>query len=186
MKLPKPIRRGKKPPKPIARHQRPRRVRLRTGLRQSFKAPLGKLRELADDMQSLYVRHVSGWVCWVCTAHREQMQAAHLFAKSEYRAGRYLFHLENLVRSNLRCLCSGCHKYWTHRPDGWLQYLESRIGRQALDTLRALCQMRHVQHDYALVAIDYRQRLLELPDLWKVQEPYDKLITRGQKLGVFK
>lgn len=185
--LPKPARRERKKPKPIARRVRPRRVRLRTGLRQTVHAPLGKLRELADDLQSLYVRHTSGWSCWACPSKRwETMQAAHIFAKSEYHAGRYFYDPKRAERSNLVCLCHACHKHYTHRPDGWLIYVTKRLGADTIDHLRVLCQVRYAPHDYALVALDYRSRLVQLLDLWKVQEQYDKLLERGRKLGVFR
>lgn len=177
--LPKPKRRGPKRRRPIARRVRPRNVRARTSNRIGSFAPQGKLRELADDLQSLYVRHFNGWACWCCGSSKaNEMQAAHLFAKSEYHAGRYLI-------DNLRCLCMRCHKYWTHRPSGWHEYLEARLGASTFDRLQASCQVRQGPHDYVLVAIAYRIKLHAMPNLCKVQERYDALVARGRKLGIF-
>jgi hypothetical protein len=143
------------------------------------RSPKGELRVLADDLQSLYVRHLNGWICWACWSRRyEEMQCAHLFAKGEYHAGRYRL-------ENVRCLCMRCHKYWTERPTGWTEYLRQRLGEAGYQQLRDRCSVRHGPHDYALVALDYRQQLEALPTLWKVREMYDKLIERGRRLGVW-
>ena len=169
--FPKPEKRSPKPRKPIARSKRPARVRQR-GNR-------GKLRELADDMQSLYVRHAAGWKCWVCPSTEwQEMQAAHLFAKSEYRSGRYF--IENVV-----CLCFRCHKLYTHRPATWTAYLQGRLGQERYEQLRAYCQIVTGPHDYSAVAIYYSRMINSLPMLEAIADRTAKLQARGEKLGVW-
>jgi hypothetical protein len=144
----------------------------------------GKLRELADDFQSLYVRHRDGWRCRICgSTEWSEMQAAHLFAKGEYHAGRYI--TSGVNGGNLWCLCFRCHKRYTHQPTEWAILLIQRLGEKGFAELRARCQVRQGGHDYALQAMYYRQLLGKDPDGWKIKEQYDKLETRGSKLGVW-
>jgi hypothetical protein len=168
--IPKPERRGPKPRRSIPRGKRPSRVRQR-GNR-------GQLRELADDLQSLYIRHRAGWYCWICGQGGRPQQAAHLFAKSEYRAGRY-------IEDNLRDLCSGCHTYYTHRPASWCDYLQRHLGMAEYESLRARCQVRTGPHDYVGYALYYRQKLSQMAGLYKIQEKFDALVERGEKLGIW-
>lgn len=169
--IPKPTRRGPKPRSVIKRYKRPAFARVRGGR--------GKLRLLADDLQSLYVRMAANWTCWVCDSKRwELMQAAHLFAKSEYNAGRYSL-------DNVKCLCSPCHKHYTHRPDGWQKFLDARLGMAGVDELRARCQVRQGPHDYVLVAMHYRSLIERHEAHANVREMFDKLQKRGKDLGVW-
>jgi hypothetical protein len=170
LKLPKPERRGPKPRRRIARRRRPSPVRRR--------ANLGKLRQLADDLMSLYVRHRAGWVCWVCGSRRWwEMQMAHLIGKGAHPNGRYM-------EANVRCLCARCHKRYTHRPEEWGEYLRGRLGG-GYDLLFDLVRVRVGNNrDYAAEVLYWNQRLLTCGNLQKVAERYDALRRRGVDLGV--
>ena len=180
LSIPKPPRRGRKPPKRIQRNVRPARVRKATSLRVTMpRVAKGKLRELADDLQSLYIRHRDKWICRVCGSQRfDEMQAMHLFAKSEFRSGRYL-------EANLMCGCRGCHRYYTDRPTAWDMWLRGKLGDQ-YEVLRNVCMVRSGPHDYVLLALYYRDRVEKMRDSWKVSDRLTPLIRRGQKLGVFR
>lgn len=169
--LPKPEKRGPKPRRPIGRGKRPARVRQR-GNR-------GALRELADDVMSLYVRHLANWKCWVCDSTRwEEMQAAHLFAKSEYHGGRYFI-------ENVQCLCFRCHKKYTHRPAAWAAYLQGRLGMERYEQLRAYCALMPGKHDYVAQIIYYAMLTDRLDYNEAIRERTAKLQARGEKLGVW-
>lgn len=168
--IPKPEKKGPKPPKRIARKKRPAPLRRRDSR--------GLLRKLADDLMSLYVRHKAGWRCWVCGSKRyEEMQMAHLIGKKAHPAGRY-------KEQNVRCLCCRCHRKYTDRPEDWRAYLDWKIGEGAFQRLFDVVRVRGGRNDYPLEIIYWERKLRARDDLEKVQERYDKLHARAVKLGV--
>jgi 5-methylcytosine-specific restriction endonuclease McrA len=164
MKFPKPEKRKRKRPK------RPARARVR--------ASKGQMRELADDLQSLFVRHRDGWQCWCCRSRKwDEMQAAHLMAKGSYPAQRY-------NETNLKCLCKRCHRYFTDRPIEWREFLVRKFGEEQVRVMELLARVRHAGHDYRAVAVYYRLKLDMMPDAWKIQDRIDTLTERAVRLGV--
>lgn len=171
--LAKPARRGPKPPKRIERASRPARVRKRDSR--------GKLRELADDLFSLFIRTRDGWICRRCgSTNWRAMQCAHLFPKGSYTALRY-------DERNAICLCDGCHRYMTNRWFEWREFLAARIldGAAGVHALGLEAMVRIGSLDYAAACIVWSRRILELRDFRNVEDRYETLIDRGRKLGVF-
>ncbi len=113
--LPKPVKRARKPRAPIRRSKRPAYLRVRGGA--------GKLRKLADDAMSLFVRSRDGWTCVKC-GKVENVQNAHIQPKGDYPAGRYR-------EDNAVALCYGCHRYFTGRAYDWRLF----IGPDRFDNL---------------------------------------------------
>jgi len=139
---------------------------------------MGPLRQLADDLMSLYVRHKAGWVCWVCQSRRhDEMQMCHLFPKGAHPNGRYM-------ESNVRCCCSRDHAYYTHRVAEWTRLLISKLGQDAYDRLGQEVDVRLAPRDYKAEILYWDIQLRRRDDLWKVAERYDKLYARGVRLGV--
>jgi len=168
--IPKPEPRGPRPKKRIARTKRPAQFRVRGNV--------GKLRKLADDLMSLFVRHKGGWKCWVCTSKRhEEMQMAHLIGKGAHATGRYM-------ESNVRCCCSRCHVYFTYHPEEWTEYLIKRLSQNGYDRLFENVRVRQGKLDYTLEIIYWDQALRGRDDLDKIQERYDALHGKGVKFGV--
>lgn len=142
------------------------------------RANAGKLRKLADDLMSLYVRHKAGWACWVCESTRyEEMQMAHLYPKGAHPCGRYM-------ETNVRCCCCRCHTYYTHRNAEWTRLLKMRLGAEAYDRLGLEVDVRLARQDYAAEILYWSLRVQGFPDLWKVQERFDALRAKGLKLGL--
>ena len=169
--IPKPVKRLKQPRKRIPRGRRPARVRKRESR--------GALRELADDLMSLFVRCRGGWVCQRCGSRKwEDMQCAHIVRKGAYTAGRYR-------EENAICLCAPCHVFFTHHEIEWRAWLIGFMGEGRLHDLEMVCQIRIGPHDYKAVAFYYQQKLLIRGTRWKVQERYDRLVERGRRQGVF-
>lgn len=178
MRIPKPAKRGRKPPRPIARGQSPRRLRKR--------ASIGELRKLGDDLMSLYVRHKAVWVCWLAGSMAARcdpsddpsqvMQMAHLFGKKAHPGGRYL-------RANVRCLCARCHTYYTHHPTEWFELLQERLGDPEYRRVRDLVDVRG-GHDYKAEVVYWYTKLRARKDAWKVRERLEKLEARMDRLGV--
>lgn len=164
--IPKP-KRSKKPrvPRPaIRRYKRPAFLRIRGGR--------GKLRQLADDAMSLYVRCRDNWECRKC-GECMNIQNAHIIAKGPYPAGRY-------DEQNAMALCAGCHRYFTNRFPEWREF----VGKDRHDGLASLYVNAVAKWDHAeqarrfllLVAQHYphaEERLAELNkranalELWK-------------------
>jgi 5-methylcytosine-specific restriction endonuclease McrA len=171
--LAKPARRGPKPPKRIPRGSRPSRVRKRDSR--------GKLRELADDLFSLYIRTRDEWTCRRCGSLKWQvMQCAHLMPKGAYPALRY-------EERNAICLCYGCHKHMTHRWFEWQAFLAARIldGQAGVHALGMEAMVRVGSLDYAAACVVWSRRILELRDFRKIEDRYEKLLERGRALGLF-
>ena len=159
-----------KPRKANKRRRRPAPFRKR--------ASLGQLRKLADDLMSLYVRHKANWTCWVCQSQRhEEMQMAHLYPKGAHPCGRYM-------ESNVRCCCSRCHTYYTHRVAEWTRLLIQELGAMDYDRLGQEVDVRLAPRDYKAEILYWEIQLRRL-DLWKVQERHEKLVAGGVRLGVF-
>lgn len=169
--LRKPAPRGPKPRQRIARTSRPARVRQR--------ASRGKLRELADDYMSLYVRHRDGWTCWSCGSRDWRfMQCAHLMGKGAHPTLRYR-------DDNARCLCDRCHKRYTHNPTLWRMFLVGKLGDVRVVELEREALIYCGPQDYAMQALVYRRLLLARQDLSKVRERFDALEARAAKLNVW-
>lgn len=170
MQLPKPPRRGRKPPRPIARYKRPARTRRRDDR--------GALRELADDVMSLYVRHKAGWRCWRCENPKYwEMQMAHIIPKGAHPTGRY-------IERNVRCLCSRCHTYYTHHSEEWREYVINRIGQAAYDELWVAVRVRQGEVDYRAEILYWWVKLRALPMQDAIQERVEKLMARTVKMQV--
>ena len=157
MKLSKPVKRTK-PKRPIKRYKRPAYLRVRGGR--------GKLRKLADDAMSLYVRCRGGWRCAKCGTEKN-IQCAHIIPKGAYPSGRYR-------DDNALALCNGCHRYFTARFMEWREF----IGPEAHDGLHKLLSQGVVKWDIAeearryllLVARHYPQAQERLAELNKQAE----------------
>jgi hypothetical protein len=170
LQLLKPSPRGPKPQRRIARTSRPARVRQR--------ASQGKLRELADDFMSLYVRHRDGWTCWRCGSRDWRfMQCAHLMGKGAHPTLRYR-------DDNARCLCDRCHKFFTHHATQWRMFLVEKLGVERVDSLEREALIYVGPQDYSIQALVYRRLLLARDDLHKVRERFDALEERARKLGI--
>ncbi len=142
------------------------------------RASQGQLRKLADDLMSLYVRHKAGWTCWVCQSERhEEMQMAHLYPKGAHPCGRYM-------ETNVRCCCSRCHTYYTHRVAEWTRLLVEKQGQDAYDRLGQEVDVRLAKRDYKAEILYWDIQLRRRDDLWKVAERYELLVAKGVKLGV--
>jgi 5-methylcytosine-specific restriction endonuclease McrA len=168
--LAKPAPRGPKPRQRIMRASRPARVRQRGGQ--------GKLRELADDFMSLYVRHRDGWTCWSCGSRDWRfMQCAHVMGKGPHPTLRYR-------DDNARCLCDRCHKRFTHNSTLWRMFLVEKLGTEDVERRERDALIYQGPQDYTLQALIYRRLLLARPDVWKVQDRLDALDARARKLNL--
>lgn len=168
--IPKPAKRGRKPPARIPRGRRPARVRQREGR--------GALRELADDFMSLYIRHRAGWVCVRCGSRKwEQMQNAHVIRKGRYPAGRY-------ADWNTVCLCAPCHSEMTWSELEWDEWCLGFFGRDRLQWIKDAVRVRCGPLDYKVEALYYMRKLAERPDIEHVRERFDALLSRARRLGV--
>lgn len=155
MNLPKPVKRPKPKPKPIRRYKRPAYLRVRGGR--------GKLRKLADDAMSLYVRCRGYWRCAKCGGGKN-IQNCHIIPKGPYPSGRYM-------EENALACCSGCHRFFTERPMEWREF----VGVARHDGLHRLISLGTIKWDYAeqarrflmLVARDYPHASERLQELQK-------------------
>ena len=162
---PKPTKRPKKPPKPIKRYKRPAYLRVRGGR--------GKLRQLADDAMSLYVRHRGGWACEKCGA-QVMIQCAHIIPKSgEGQAGRY-------SEINAMALCGKCHTYYTSHPYEWRLW----VGAERFDGLHSLYSGKLVKWDLAEEA--RRFLLLTAKHYPEAQERLSELNAQANRLELWK
>jgi 5-methylcytosine-specific restriction endonuclease McrA len=157
----KPLRRGK----PIRRYKRPAYLRVRGGR--------GKLRQLADDAMSLYVRCRDGWTCQKCGTSMA-LQCAHIIPKGPYPAGRY--HADE----NCTTLCAGCHRYYTNRFPEWRDF----VGHDRHDGLASLYVGTVAKWDYAEEARRYL--LLVAQRYPEAEERLAALNQRAQKLELWK
>lgn len=113
---------------PLKRWKGPRKVR---------KTSRAKMGRIADRLFSLIVRHAQ-----VCAFHGDPwapgnedgvcsgpLQCAHIVSRT-YRSVRW-------DESNAMPLCAGAHVAMTHRPLEWERFVVYKIGREALDELKA-------------------------------------------------
>jgi 5-methylcytosine-specific restriction endonuclease McrA len=162
---PKPTKRAKKPRKPIRRYKRPAYLRVRGGR--------GKLRQLADDAMSLYVRWRDGWSCQKCGA-QVMIQCAHIVPKSgEGQAGRY-------SETNAMALCGKCHTYYTSHPYEWRLW----VGAERFDGLHSLYSGKLVKWDLAEEA--RRFLLLTAKHYPEAQERLSELNAQANRLELWK
>ena len=165
MRLEKPVKRAKPKPKPIRRYKRPAYLRVRGGR--------GKLRKLADDAMSLYVRCRGGWACSKCGL-QVGIQCAHIVPKSgEGQAGRY-------AESNAVALCSKCHTYYTSHPYEWRLW----IGAETFDALHSLYSGKLIKWDLAEEA--RRFLLLTAKHYPEAQERLTELNAQANRLELWK
>lgn len=62
-----------------------------------------------------------------CCGSGERLQCAHIVTRNR-----------NATRTDLAnafCLCAGCHLVFTHNPFKWVDFVVSKIGRDAYDAL---------------------------------------------------
>lgn len=111
MRLPKPERRGRKPPRPIPRRSGRRRF-------NPFAAHR-KLEKLCNDTIRLYARVRDENRCRLCGA-TGNTQGAHLIS-CRYKSVAH-------QPDNLWALCVRCHKRWTEDPLGWDDLMERAFG----------------------------------------------------------
>ena len=162
--IPKPSRRSAKPRKPIRRSKRPAYLRVRRGA--------GKIRKLADDAMSLYVRCRGGWRCAKCGTDRN-IQCCHIIPKGAYPSGRYR-------DDNAMALCQGHHRYYTARFMEWREW----IGPDAHDGLHKLITQGMVKWDCAEEA---RRYLLLVARFYpEAQERLEALNKRAEALELWK
>jgi 5-methylcytosine-specific restriction endonuclease McrA len=162
--LAKPEKRGPKPRKPIRRTKRPAHFRIRGGT--------GKMKKLADDAMSLFVRCRDNWTCGKCGTTM-MIQNAHIIAKGPYPAGRY-------EDRNTIALCQGCHRYFTARFPEWRKW----IGPERHDGLASLYVGTVAKWDYAEEA--RRFLLLTATRYPQVGERLASLNKRAEALGLWK
>src|SRR3990167_10281304 len=81
--------------------------------------------EVADELFSKIIR--SKGFCERC-GKKENLQCAHILSRS-YRQVRWDF-------GNAFCLCNGCHVYFTHHPIEFEEFVITKIGQNAYQTLR--------------------------------------------------
>lgn len=164
MTLPKPTKRGPKPRKPIRRSKRPAYLRVRGGR--------GKLRQLADDAMSLYIRCRGGWRCAKCGSEKN-IQCCHIIPKGAYPSGRYR-------DDNAMALCQGHHRYYTGRLMEWRDF----VGAEAHDGLHKLLSQGVVKWDIAEEARRYL--LLVARHYPQAQERLAELNKRAEALELWK
>lgn len=87
-------------------------------------------RNKADRLFSVYIRHRDR-VCQKC-GQSEHLQCAHIFSR-RYFGTRW-------DAENALALCVGCHKYFTHAPIEWEDWILARIGEEKYRELRARAQ----------------------------------------------
>lgn len=90
---------------------------------------------------------------WTDVPHvcRGQLQAMHGIAKGPYPSARYKLW-------NGLCGCQGAHVYYTHRPELWVLWLQSRWG-DALYAERLRDANYPAKHDYEQIAAKLMERL---------------------------
>lgn len=145
MLLPKPPRRGPKPPKPI-RRRGPRRGRF-----NPF-AEYRKLEKLCDDTYALIIRLRGGNRCKLCGTN-SQTQCAHLISR-RYHAVRHA-----LDPANAWCLCARCHARWTNDPLGWDDLMERTFGPVEWARRKAMARVP-CRPDYSLMRVPLRLLLV--------------------------
>jgi hypothetical protein len=80
----------------------------------------------ATRLHSLVVR--ARGACENC-GRSDQLQCAHIVTRRR-----------NATRTDEQaafCLCSGCHMTYTHDPLQWVDFVVSKIGREAYDAIQA-------------------------------------------------
>lgn len=105
------------------------------------KAKRTTLRNKADRLFSLYIRGRDR-VCVKC-GRQVNLQCAHVFSR------RYMnvrFDPRNAVT-----LCAGCHKYFTHNPIEWEDFMVERMGTVAYSELRADARRTDTRVDYEAI-----------------------------------
>jgi hypothetical protein len=108
MILPKPERRGPKPPR-----------RIRRGKPINPFASFNKAKNLCDDTFALTVRVRDRNRCRLCSSDHNT-QCGHLISR-RYASCRH-------DQGNAWTLCSRCHSRWTHDPLGWDELMERAFG----------------------------------------------------------
>jgi hypothetical protein len=137
--LPKPVRRGPKPPRRIRRTKRP----------NPFKEYLS-LEKLCDDTFALIVRIRGANRCKLCRRGGDT-QCAHLISR-RYHQCRHNF-------DNAWCLCRSCHARWTHDPLGWDDLMERTFGAVEWGRRKQLAQVQ-TRPDYSAMRLPLRLLLL--------------------------
>lgn len=117
------------PPQRTSKPERKARIKKPKPLRRSW------LEELADDLTSLKVRSRGRCEKGRCGGQAmdvPELQCSHGIGRS-YKATR--FDLRNLFAS-----CFGCHKYFTHRPLEFRDWLVATWGQDGFDRLWSKAQ----------------------------------------------
>lgn len=107
------------------------------------------LKNKADRLFSQYIRQRDGG-CVACLSV-ENLQCAHIFTRS-YLNTRF-------DEDNAVCLCAGCHKFYTHRPIEWSDFIIARIGEEKYQDVRMRAVSTDTRIDYEAV-IEVLQRRL--------------------------
>lgn len=93
------------------------------------KTPIAAVKRRMDKNFSLYIRGRGH-----CESGREKhagvLQCAHGFSR-RYTATRW-------DTRNAWCLCAGCHKYYTHHPIEWDEWMRSRMENYEAIRLKAI------------------------------------------------
>lgn len=144
--LPKPPRRGRKPPKPIRRRaSEPERLRRGRLLAKG-------LLKLCDELHSLHIRLRDRNRCRLCGS-TSNVQCAHLISR-RYKACRW-------SEENCWALCHGCHMRYTHDPLGWDDLCEKAAGVVEWARRKAAAQVS-TKPDYSTLVLALALRLGEL------------------------
>lgn len=106
-------------------------------------------RNKCDRLFSLLVR-ARDKVCCKCGTS-QHLQCAHIFSRG-YMNTRWDFR-------NAIALCSGCHKWFTHHPIEWEDFIIARVGEEEFYAVRALACRTDIKVDYDAVLKDLEERM---------------------------
>lgn len=99
------------------------------------------LKNKCDRLFSIYIR-ARDKVCQKC-GRVENLQCAHLVSRG-YMNTRW-------DDRNAIALCMGCHKFFTHRPIEWDEFIVERIGAEAYQQIRKHARRTDLRVDYDIV-----------------------------------
>lgn len=143
---PKPIR----PPKAKRPIQRKARVKKRS--RRG--ASRAKLDQLMGEIVKARGECEAGLKCAGVHPSKQVLQSCHGWGKKAYPATRY-------VRENLWCMCSGCHKFFTHHNHEWVEWMQAHMEPGTYERVRAVA-LANEKLDYKAIEADLRLRVAQL------------------------
>lgn len=110
------------------------------------KAKRSTQKNKCDRLFSLRIR-ARDKVCQKCGTPN-LLQCAHIFSRG--------YHSVRWDDRNAIALCAGCHKFYTHHPIEWEDFIVARIGQEAWDELRAdaIRTDRKVDYDTVLERLE--------------------------------